>query len=435
MGALLAKFRKEQSTEKKLELLEEKIQTLEKYTYYTQEQKKRFVGTFLAVSVGVYVIAAIAIFYFVYFPRTWKERCLYIVPLLIFPFLIIWLRRLFTWYFQRKLNKNADKLATLREEKKKILDQVTDNETYKVAVNLLARFGGGTSYNGNRLAASNQRLSATPYVASNQNTRALAGRPLNTQSPMPALNLQAKSTPTFRPAVANQLQQQQQQQQLQVSRTSQNLIATPLQRADQQLRRRTPFPIVNHAEKSFLERCLDVIIGDGPQDRFAIICRECHSHNGMALKEEFDYVAYRCAFCNAMNPARKTRPVAPRLSLPAPVNDSSPRLRSRGSDSSISTPSSDASDGESSEGSNKRRVQLRLTESTANQSESPEINNHETHSASAASLLEEKPVNEPTAENHTEELEPMEVGDDDDDAPLLSKSESSSNIDAHKKAD
>uniref|UniRef100_A0A672NSW4 Endoplasmic reticulum junction formation protein lunapark n=1 Tax=Sinocyclocheilus grahami TaxID=75366 RepID=A0A672NSW4_SINGR len=47
--------------------------------------------------------------------------------------------------------------------------------------------------------------------------------------------------------------------------------------------------------------------------RYALICQQCFSHNGMALKEEFEYAAFRCAYCYFMNPARKTRPQAPRL--------------------------------------------------------------------------------------------------------------------------
>jgi len=33
----------------------------------------------------------------------------------------------------------------------------------------------------------------------------------------------------------------------------------------------------------------------------------------MALREEFEYIAYRCCYCFYWNPARKQRPVAPRL--------------------------------------------------------------------------------------------------------------------------
>jgi len=61
---------------------------------------------------------------------------------LIFPGFssIIFLRRLFTWYFQRKLNKNGDKLSRLKEDKRKILEQVMDKETYKVAIRGAFRF-------------------------------------------------------------------------------------------------------------------------------------------------------------------------------------------------------------------------------------------------------------------------------------------------------
>ena len=37
----------------------------------------------------------------------------------------------------------------------------------------------------------------------------------------------------------------------------------------------------------------------------------------MALREEFEYIAYRCCYCYYWNPARKQRPVAPRLTAAA----------------------------------------------------------------------------------------------------------------------
>lgn len=51
----------------------------------------------------------------------------------------------------------------------------------------------------------------------------------------------------------------------------------------QELRKRTPFPIVNQQGKGVLERIVDVLIGDGPKDRFAMICKECFAHNGEVL--------------------------------------------------------------------------------------------------------------------------------------------------------
>ncbi|XP_024417303.2 endoplasmic reticulum junction formation protein lunapark isoform X5 [Desmodus rotundus] len=66
-------------------------------------------------------------------------------------------------------------------------------------------------------------------------------------------------------------------------------------------------------ERGALDRIVEYLVGDGPQNRYALICQQCFSHNGMALKEEFEYIAFRCAYCFFLNPARKTRPQAPRL--------------------------------------------------------------------------------------------------------------------------
>lgn len=49
------------------------------------------------------------------------------------------------WFFQRKINRNANQLKKLRAEKKKIIEQVMDKETYKVACEILNRFGDAST--------------------------------------------------------------------------------------------------------------------------------------------------------------------------------------------------------------------------------------------------------------------------------------------------
>ncbi|XP_011208755.2 endoplasmic reticulum junction formation protein lunapark-A isoform X2 [Bactrocera dorsalis] len=319
MGAILAKFRKEKSTAEVLEGLEEKITQIEKYTLNTQEQKRRIVGNFLATSIGIYVIAFI-VFYFVYFPPTWRERIVYSVPLLLFPFVIILLRRLFTWYFERKLNKNSNKLTALHTEKKKILEQVMDKETYKVAVKLLAKYGDKTN-------SQKPFFAVTPRPPAVSNLSAASQRLAIGQSPnapvttgsLQDLRLRTTLSTTSLSATPRQLSSLRSSPVAPLAGTQSLLPRVPLpitpQRRPmgQELRKRTPFPIVNQQGKGVLERIVDVLIGDGPKDRFGMICKECFAHNGMALKEDFDYATFRCAFCNALNPARKARPIAPRL--------------------------------------------------------------------------------------------------------------------------
>ena len=43
-------------------------------------------------------------------------------------------------------------------------------------------------------------------------------------------------------------------------------------------------------ERGIVDRLVEYLVGDGPQNRYALICKNCYSHNGMALKEEFEYI-------------------------------------------------------------------------------------------------------------------------------------------------
>ena len=50
-----------------------------------------------------------------------------------------------------------------------------------------------------------------------------------------------------------------------------------------------PRPVMPR-ERGYMDRVVEYLVGDGPNNRYALICRQCQSHNGMALKEEFEYI-------------------------------------------------------------------------------------------------------------------------------------------------
>uniref|UniRef100_A0A0X3PJV9 Endoplasmic reticulum junction formation protein lunapark n=1 Tax=Schistocephalus solidus TaxID=70667 RepID=A0A0X3PJV9_SCHSO len=92
-------------------------------------------------------------------------------------------------------------------------------------------------------------------------------------------------------------------------------------------------------ERSVLDKVLDALVGDGPDRRYALICCRCASHNGMALAEEFEFLAFKCCYCDFFNPARRVRrnSLVPKLeTFPSPTagptaftTTSSSTLRSR----------------------------------------------------------------------------------------------------------
>lgn len=208
-------------------------------------------------------------------------------------------------YFRWVLENNEDRLTELRKEKRKILDKVMDTETYKVAKELLEKYDP-SSLKSDRPETSPQR-SMSP--AGNQSVRFRGSPPqnntpaarhfMNTSNPnmnsTPALNHQNRPLP----------HQSAPRPQFPPSMQRPTLMLPP------------PAPRLNRpilpAERSIVEKMVDFVVGDGPNNRYALICCYCHSHNGMALKDEFEFLAFKCCYCSTYNPARKTRPFAPRI--------------------------------------------------------------------------------------------------------------------------
>uniref|UniRef100_F1L3Z3 Endoplasmic reticulum junction formation protein lunapark n=1 Tax=Ascaris suum TaxID=6253 RepID=F1L3Z3_ASCSU len=82
--------------------------------------------------------------------------------------------------------------------------------------------------------------------------------------------------------------------------------------------RRPPRPFLKQ-QRTLVEKFVDFLLGDGPSHRFALVCASCYAHNGMAREEEFDYFSYRCWVCGTFNPARKQRIISQPHILTTPL--------------------------------------------------------------------------------------------------------------------
>ncbi|MED6204978.1 hypothetical protein PIB30_013744 [Stylosanthes scabra] len=51
----------------------------------------------------------------------------------------------------------------------------------------------------------------------------------------------------------------------------------------------------------WLAKIAAILVGEDPTQSYALICGNCHMHNGLARKEDFPYVTYYCPHCNALN--------------------------------------------------------------------------------------------------------------------------------------
>ncbi|XP_012451208.1 uncharacterized protein At2g24330 [Gossypium raimondii] len=51
----------------------------------------------------------------------------------------------------------------------------------------------------------------------------------------------------------------------------------------------------------WLARIAALLVGEDPTQSYALICGNCHMHNGLARKEDFPYITYYCPHCQALN--------------------------------------------------------------------------------------------------------------------------------------
>lgn len=151
-----------------------------------------------------------------------------------------------------------------------------------MAVNLLERFGDKQQ---NRLLPS--LATRTPL---NRSTTSSLTRTPQAAAPQPQLQQQRMLTPytgVYRNMNNNNLNSTLVATNLQVT------SATPTVRAGQELRRRTPFPVIDENSRSALDRIVDFIVGDGPQNRVGMICKQCHRHNGIIETTKLNIYRYR----------------------------------------------------------------------------------------------------------------------------------------------
>lgn len=331
MGAAVSRWRAKPSTVEILEGIDKDIQVLEEYSEKNQRQLKIWVGRLLLYSSLLYLITCVVV-YFWYLPEQLMGRLILSLPFLIVPLLVWLLRKLLIKIFSRRTEKNNEKLEDLKAEKRKILEEVMETETYKNAKMILERFDPDSK--------KNIELESTPVAPQITPKPGQELRHRNVISKTPPVVVNPASEAAYRPPLASRPTYP--------GRSSHSAPGGPPERslsaiaAQQSLMRKpvtpgTPVPGVGMhppgpplarpvipKERGAMDRVIEYLVGDGPQNRYALICQQCLSHNGMALKEEFEYIAFRCAYCYFLNPARKTRPQAPRLTEVAGNHKMSP---------------------------------------------------------------------------------------------------------------
>lgn len=317
MGILWSRFKNKPGTKELLDDIEKKVRNINEYKLNTERQQKRLVGALIFYSCLFYILCMV-ITYVWYYPRTLQGQVLCAVPVVLFPVVIVLAKKLLQWYFRRKIERKNEELTDLIKQKRSVLDNVMETETYKVAKEILEKYDPETLRKSVKLEEKTVKplLGTDPDLRRRMLPQPIKGAPMRPGARLPHSNLKMPSS-----SMPNAPFEERRMM----------VVAPGMSRNGQQAHGPLPVPTLPRPilprERTAFDRVIDFLVGEGPSNRYALICTRCCSHNGMALKEEYEYLSFRCCYCFHWNQAKKQRPELPRvlemppagmLALPSP---------------------------------------------------------------------------------------------------------------------
>uniref|UniRef100_A0A674DI33 Lunapark, ER junction formation factor n=1 Tax=Salmo trutta TaxID=8032 RepID=A0A674DI33_SALTR len=294
------------STVEVLEGIDKDIQACEECQEVYQKQLKLWVWRLLQYSSLLYLMASIIV-YLWYLPEQMIGKVILVLPFVVFPLFVWLLRKGLLTLFKRRTEKNNEKLEDLKSQKRKMLLEVMETETYKTAKIILERFDPDSKTKVPESIPSGTPM--TPKPGQELRQRHVTPRPPVAVTPAAARSLLAPGATHAGPPL-HSAPGGPPERILSAEAAQQSLMKRPMTPG-------TPVPGVGMhppgpplarpvlpRDRGTMDRVIEYFVGDVSPKYFVL-----WAWWFMCLVS-----AFRCAYCYFLNPARKTRPQAPRLS-------------------------------------------------------------------------------------------------------------------------
>lgn len=333
MGLISTKFFDKPSTRATLEKIEQELQTIEERRW-DKVKREQFIVQILSFLPTTILIANICI---LVYPSdsTWRDKLILSVPIVILNLILLVCRKMVQWYSRWSLDSEEARLRKLQKEKKRILEMVCETESYRVATELLEKYDPKQLRRRERpserptspLNNSLTKFSASPLRSPKESSTIQRqhsfshpqqfAQPRLTQTiaqNIPSIlnqTLQVPAPPIPAPPPPTPVAKHPSRSNLNTTVANAPLNAS-MSVAASSVQGRPVRPVLSK-DRTFFERVVDWVIADGPDNRFALICRFCYGHNGMSLAEEFETINFRCCYCYNLNTATNKRQVHDQL--------------------------------------------------------------------------------------------------------------------------
>jgi len=230
----------------------------------------------------------------------WKMRAFRVLPMFLLPGLSSFTYSALVTFTRMCDRKDQKTLERLRAERQEKIDELKEKTNYYITQQLIQRYDPDPAAKAAAASVLASKLGSDSglkvYLGDDSKLNAPTGKS-NDVEIVPSTGLRNRNQPQMRPSGTG---------------------SPVLQHTDEQMLHNTGNEgsdtsehnqlVVEHhnigsttQDGGWIARIAALLVGEDPTQSYALICGNCHMHNGLARKEDFPYIVYYCPHCNALN--------------------------------------------------------------------------------------------------------------------------------------
>ncbi|XP_076947890.1 uncharacterized protein At2g24330-like [Bidens hawaiensis] len=250
------------------------------------------------------ILELVAIGYAVMTTRTidmdWRIRSLHVLPMFLLPALSFGLHYgllRFTKYCDRRDHKALEKL---QEERQAKIDELKERTNYYITQQLIQKYDPDPAAKAAAASVLASKLGADSGLKvflehelqpNTYDTGKSSDFELQQSTGLRKRNQSNPKSPGSNPGHQSDTQTPQfGENEVSENLTHDNLVVEHHNPAD-----------VGSQDGGWIAKIAALLVGEDPTESYALICGNCHMHNGLARKEDFPFITYYCPHCHALN--------------------------------------------------------------------------------------------------------------------------------------
>ncbi|MED6109918.1 hypothetical protein PIB30_038001 [Stylosanthes scabra] len=236
----------------------------------------------------------------------WKMRAIRVLPMFLLPALSSVSYSMYVSFIRMCDRKDQKILEKLRAERQEKIDELKEKTNYYITQQLIQRYDTDPAAKAAAATVLASKLGADSglkvYVGDESKSAAPTGQSIDAEPAKPSglrnrkqVHSRSVSSGTSTPNVPDQ-------QLLGGAGTDQSHTSEHNQLVVVEHHQ----PQSSSQDGGWIARIAALLVGEDPTQSYALICGNCHMHNGLARKEDFPFITYYCPHCRALNKPKQS---------------------------------------------------------------------------------------------------------------------------------